>query len=775
MLRTLVLILILSLGAACSSDPDPVPSLGPDHQRFFETKDRQLVYRDVPYVAETPVLFRTPQVMTSTDVRSLLFFQERMYAGTAAGLAAFDRQRGTFTPHGDPLAAGEVVDLAAFEDRLLLAMPGRVVVLKDGEPGEIFPVPPGEAFRAVVASQHGIFAGTRTQVVRLTQGAPESLFPRELEVRDLLVAGELLLVATSAGVWRFDLATSTTAPSLRAPDSLLDDDVRALALSEDGGAILAATAEGLSSIPLAGGVATLTRAGIGGLPTASLTAVASGPGAVLIGHEIGATALLGDRTRHYHSRRWIPEERVTAVAFGAGGTRWLATPGGVTRIGFEETTLTARAERYEQLLESRHWRMDGFVDDDIGLEDEWSPDTGIIHRDHDNDGLWTQMQLGPWCMAYAATGDERYYQKARKAMDVMLLQIDIPGETFTAAGRKKGFITRSLVRDDEGELFEDKTTRANWHLQEYGGRDYYWKDDTSSDEYAGHFFGYPLFYDLCAKTEEERAAIRERIRLVMDYVIEGDYQLLDLDGERTTHGDWKDQAIAVDDLDACFQVHDLESCASSWGGGGWLNSMEILGHLLATWHITGDQKYYDEYDRLWREERYGDMIPIKEHYLTLTEPAIVNHSDHELALLAYFTLLRYEPNAERRAIIEQSIRDFWELEKKERNPWAVSVMASALAEVDVELAALALRELPDDWRTWRVDNSHRTDARRWPADRHGNPQFNVVFPYDEIRTMKWNGNPYAVSGGGSGRSALAPTPYLIAYWKLRYYGALVPE
>ena len=37
--------------------------------------------------------------------------------------------------------------------------------------------------------------------------------------------------------------------------------------------------------------------------------------------------------------------------------------------------------------------------------------------------------------------------------------------------------------------------------------------------------------------------------------------------------------------------------------------------------------------------------------------------------------------------------------------------------------------------------------------------------------MKWNGNPYRTEDGGSS-SVMSPTPYLIAYWKLRYYGLI---
>jgi hypothetical protein len=344
--------------------------------------------------------------------------------------------------------------------------------------------------------------------------------------------------------------------------------------------------------------------------------------------------------------------------------------------------------------------------------------------------------------------------------------------TFEAGGKKKGFITRSLVRDDEGPVFEDKKTRSNWHLQEYQGRQYYWKDDTSSDEYAGHFFGVPLYYDLCAK-EEEKEGLREWARLTMDYVIDGGYVLLDLDGERTTFGYWKDLGVAWNGLDICVEKYGetyYEECVGSRHGQGWLNSAEILGHLLAAWHMTGDQKYYDEYERLAGDEHYADMIKVIDDTFTVTRPAIANHSDHELAMLAYITLLRYDPNPARREQYVQSLLDFYVWEREEHNPWQIGVIGGVYSEdVDLDGAVQTLKDMPNDWREWAYDNSHRKDARRNGTDRHQRPQFSRVFPYDEIRTMKWNGSPYAVVGGGNGQGVLAPTPYLIAYWTLRYH------
>jgi hypothetical protein len=619
--------------------------------------------------------------------------------------------------------------------------------------------------RAIAVEGGDVFVGGDDGL--FTAGPAGTSSIASLAVRDLLAEDGVLSIATADGIQRWSIAERRMLP----PVTMEDRDVRALAGSAAG--MLAACATGLARID--GTTATIQRAGLDGLPTDELTAVAAGDGTVMVGHAIGAS-VLGEKIEHYHTFRWMPDERATAVAIDADGTRWIGTPAGVSRIALEEWTLAEKAEHDEMLLQERHWRMDGFVDDDVYYQDPWDLTRGLRTGDHDNDGLWTEMQIGAWCYAYAVTGEERFYESARRAMNVMMLQVEIPGITFQAAGKKRGFITRSLVRDDEGSVFEEKASQSNWHLQEHEGRRYYWKDDTSSDEYAGHFFGVPLFYDLCAKTEEEKEELREWARVTMDYVIEGGYVLLDLDGERTTHGYWRDLGVAWNGLDHCVEKYGetyIDECVGSRHGQGWLNSAEILGHLLAAWHMTGDQKYYDEYERLASDEHYADMIDVIDDTFTVTRPAIANHSDHELAMLAYITLLRYDPNETRRAQYVQSLLDFYEYEREEHNPWQIGVIGGAYAEdVDIAGAVQTLEDMPNDWRQWGYDNSHRRDARRNGVDRHQRPQFERVFPYDEIRTMKWNGSPYAVSGGGTGNGVLAPTPYLIAYWTLRYHNLI---
>ncbi len=753
MRRACLFVLLGSLN--CSGESSPT---GPDHEAFFEQRTHDVTYVDVPFEIDRPTWFRTPEALESLDATAIVAAGGEVYVGTTDGIFRLGDSGDAFVR----VAEGHVVDAQASGDSAFFATASQVIELSAGTV-EIRSVPTA-SIAAIAIDGDDVYIAEPGRVARVRfvgQGTEQTAV-------DTASAAQLVLV----GATLFGRVDDRVVRFAEGPQIDLAN-VQAIGAGE-GDTLLVGTADRLVRYGEDGLELESWSLGAETFPSADFTAIHERGGVRLVGHTIGATAFSVDRTDHYHSKRWIPAQEVTAVALGPDGERWIATPEGVTRVANVTTTLAERAAE-DELRVDGHWRMEGFVDDSMGMAEPYDLDSAFT-GDHDNDGLWTEMQIGTWCYAYAATGDEAFYTKARRAMDVMFLQIDIPGQAFERAGMKRGFITRSLVRDDEGAVFEDKNPRDNWHLETYAGRDYYWKDDTSSDEYAGHYFGIPIFYDLCAKTDDERQAIRDRIRLTTDYLIDGGYLLIDLDGQPTTHGDWKDLGVAANGLDACTDKYGIDyaaKCIESRHGGGWLNGAEILGHLLAAWHITGDSKYYDEYERLYTDEDYGRIVQTIEDTFTVTKPAFANHSDHELAMLAFTTLIRYEPDPERRKRYEESLLFFYEYEREEHNPWQIAVIGTVHAgDVDLAGAIDTLMHMPPDWRTWRVDNAHRQDADRWPRDRHDEAQFSRVFPYDELRTMKWNGSPYVVASGSDRPRLLAPTPYLIAYWMLRYYGLI---
>lgn len=760
--------LALALGCDSTEPSDAGGASGAPPAVVNEQKVHSAPAKDSSFTSFEVTQFRTTDALPDLDVRALRFVGSDLWAGTQSGALRL-RPDGAGFELVPSDGKGPVVDFAALGGSVVIARGDHVTVFAASATSS-WPVS-GQTIAAVATHGADVIIGTDQGVSLISGAGTAPIGPLQgSAVRDLAVLGDVLYVATGAGIRRWDLAGTSALPTWSAPATLPDDDVRAITESSDQSALIVGTALGYARVA-ADGTATKATAGVGALPAADVRAVSERGGEVLLGHAVGATALSATKTQHRHSLRWTPAEVVTAVALAADGTRFIGTSAGIARHAPGALTLAEKAAALEATT-PLYVRMDGFMADEVWWPDPWDHSGSPALSDNDNDGLWTEMQVAAWCFAYATTKDPAFYAKARASMDVMLLQIDVPGASFEAQGKKPGFIARSLVRSDEGAIFDQKKSQPNWHLQEHGGKTYYWKGDTSSDEYTGHFFGIPLFYDLCAQNEQEKADLREHVDLVMSYLVDNGYRLLDLDGEPTAFGDWTGLANAVDGLGPCL-AQQLGDCAASFGGEGWLNATEILGFLLAAWHVTGDARYYEEYERLAIDERYAEMVTPRATTLTLSSPKNANHSDHELAILAYFTLLRYEPDATRRAMYQQALTDFYSYEKGERNALEIALMASAIDAIDAEAGAATLREIPMDRRLWLVDNAHRKDAHLSPhLDRFDDPQFESVFPYDEIGELEWNSNLYAVKQGGDGRSVQGVWPFLLPYWSLRYFGAL---
>ena len=142
-------------------------------------------------------------------------------------------------------------------------------------------------------------------------------------------------------------------------------------------------------------------------------------------------------------------------------------------------------------------------------------------------------------------------------------------------------------------------------------------------------------------------------------------------------------------------------------------------------------------------------------------------------MLAYATLVRYEPDPDRRSRYLDGLRGLYEYERPERQPlWAAIVALAEAGVADLPGAVRTLREMPMDHRDVRVDNRHRRDAVEDVVDRFEDRQWDRVFPYDEIHLMWWNSNPYRMVDGSSARSRQSPMPFLLAYWANRYAGTI---
>lgn len=747
----------------------------PDAKAVFVNTQQPAPVTDASYQIDSLLSYPIDGPEAAQDVRCLQEVDNTIYAGTKAGVYVLTGEKWVkkvINAHATVQTIAAIVK-NPFGKGICIAT-GNSITCEDTD--KALALDAGEDVLNMAASDSRIWVVSSKGLYQWDGSqAPTAIMDIKGSPRDVAVfANGMVAVATNQGV---QIGKTGAWTGLKT-DLLPDQDCRSVAVDGYSMVIGCKTgiAKGTITFDTNGGISPnawkVYKAQPGGLAGDDIRAVSIHGNTITIAYGFGGGSVIGDMAHqdYYVSLRWLASNNVQAVLSASDGKRYYATDKGISIIYMKTQTLAQKAAWAHQDLDKNFWRI-GFVAPELYIRN------GHNHlTDSDNDGLWTQMMIGAFCYAYAVTKEKKYKDWAHKAIETMFMQVDIPAISFKAKGMKRGFVTRSLCREDE-ECFAGKATQKNWHLVEYKGKKYYWKDDTSSDETDGHFFGYPLYYDLCADTPAQKAEVADHALAIASYILDNGYKLIDLDGKETTWGHWQPDrlACALDGLSTCLKNgYSIDWCISSAHGGGWLNSIQILGMMLAAYHMSGDPKYFNAFKELVLKYRYWKLAMGNDDTWTVTRPPVENHSDHELAILAYHTLLRYDPDPARRQWWLKSLRWFYGHEKPEHNPlWAGIFAMFAPGEADQEHAIQSLRQMPViNRRDMRVDNSHRKDAKYIGIDRGKNKQFDRVFPFDEIRTMWWNGNPYVMVDGGNNNEVRGPMAFLLAYWSLRYSGIL---
>ncbi len=179
---------------------------------------------------------------------------------------------------------------------------------------------------------------------------------------------------------------------------------------------------------------------------------------------------------------------------------------------------------------------------------------------------------------------------------------------------------------------------------------WYWKTDTSSDELDGHYFFYGLYYDLVAKTEEEKQRVREHVAEITDHLLAHNFTLIDHDGKPTR---W-----------SVFNPEELNHNRDWWQERG-MNSLSILAYLKVAAHVTGDSKYEAAARRLIDTHGYGmNTLIVKSHL----GPGAGNQSDDEMIFMNYYNLLKYEKDPDLRQKYLMGFHNHFQNEQPEMNP-----------------------------------------------------------------------------------------------------------
>ena len=694
------------------------------------------VYTDVAFVQEVGEV-----TGALTDVRAVaLDPNDVCHVATASGIQKWDQ--GAWQAVSTPVA-GEVVDLA-FDGSGMLGVAGPSGAAAGSQSIDL---PAGTVSVFIAPRKAGGFWVGGDDFAGYWDGSYNSIFESiNQPVRDVCdLQDGTWFAATPQGVF-------TQAGGVTTADGLPSNDVRTVETAADG-TVWAGTGAGMAKRDAGAGIWT-AFVGEDGLHYGDVLDIAfDAAGAMLVSTSKGASAFYPDGSRRYYfGRIWMPDDQVRGMARAQDGAVWLATAGGVSRVEQRMMTLEEKAALFDAITQARHVRL-GYTSTENRLEVAGDLTTFSNHDD-DNDGQWTSQYLASQCFRYAVTGEAGARENARVAAYAMMkLEEVTPIE---------GFFARSIVPPEECEA-KQQSGSGEWHLSDNG--EWCWKGDTSSDEFVGHMFGLSIFYDLVAN-EEEKEDVARTVGRIVGYIIDNGYQLLDIDGEVTTHG----------------QVNPewMENDPGARFGDAGLNSAMILGALHAAYRMTGEKRFRESFEFLARKRNYEDYVScIEETNLAWH----TNHDSEEMSFLAMYTLVRYEDDP---ILLEkwkngdpelecQGLQYLWEYQRPERNP-EFNMIYAPLArkdEYDLEESIETLKLMPADLILWGMDQSHRWDRDEDPnLDRHGNAQNKFVFSYNERQAMRWAENPYAYLLRGNGHSESSGTFWLLPYWMGRYYGVI---
>ena len=558
-----------------------------------------------------------------------------------------------------------------------------------------------------------------------------------------------------------------------------------------------------------------------GLPFKYFTSIAKAPnGDVWFGTIKGAIRTDGEKFYYRFSRRWLADDFINDIYVEDNGTVWFATKNGISNISYMELTLEEKADLFTKQVEDRHMRM-GFIAQN-SLKERFNPESFQLDIS-DNDGLYTAWYGSAQAFRYAVTGDEEAKKLAKRSFDACKWLVDITHEEGFPARVIVPIDWRDPVNDQYDHEYNIKKQKEDpfWkdiipRLPKSKDGKYLWKCDTSSDELAGHYFFYAIYYDLVADTEQEKTLVREVVGDITDHLVRHGFVLRDHDGKPTRWGNFSPEFFN-----------------SIWG---WdqrgLNSMMMLSFLNIANHVTGDEKYLETARILRDEYDYHINAMLSKMYFP---PEDVVPWDNNLCLMSFYGLLNYETDPELFMMYRESLDNAWlHISKQKSAFWNVLYAAGAMkfnklvdsgiynsgkyfpeagsyaqhtakqfykTNYEIEDMIETLQRLPLDLIGYEMDNRHRLDIvfdntpgqivqDGWrpvtpsrqdntfelATEHKGKLGWRVdgkALPIDERCHVRLDRDGFVISSTeGDGYTEQEGSIYLLPYYMARYHGLL---
>lgn len=598
---------------------------------------------------------------------------------------------------------------------------------------------------------------------RLFAGGPQGIWERvtgrwnpvkghfSRSLTDIAVCDDALWIATQRGLFEINEGDSRR---VFAPDEIASGAIRSLAVAPDGRLWIGSSGgidiyENGKRVEHIGGAEGLPCTNVGRLRFDSR-------GTLWVGTARGLARFDGKRWTWRHSLRWLPGDDVHDIAIADDGTAWVATNAGLAILKQKQMTLAEKAKHYEALVRARHVRPPGLVE--LCILKRAGDLSSYAPTDTDNDGLFTGLYLAAEALRYAVTDDPQAAENARESYRAM--------EFLQTVTETPGFVARTVIPSEWGDMADRNRTYTEqqvaservanprfkrvenrWRKSEDGK--WLWKGDTSSDEITGHYFAYPIYYDLVADAKE-RKRVADLVRRITDHIIEGGYTLRDIDGKHTVWGVWAPERL----------WHDPD-----WQPERGSNSVEILSFLAVAHHVTGDEKYLRELARLFDDERYSELILQPK----LSAPSEFTYIDDQLLALSYRNLLAYDQDPARRKVYLKSLANWFDVVRRDHSPLYAFVYGGIMGgDFGQDGCVEYLRDSPIDMIEWTVDNRDREDLQLVRRPVIDEIQTDRLLPPSERGLIKWDGNPYRALYGRGGHAESSSVHWLLPFWMGRY-------
>ena len=738
-------------------------------------------------------IFTTQDNLPSNKIICTAHIGEIVYAGTEKGLAVYDGQKWSCVAE---LPNEKVVSLFVDSGDLYILYEKTIHIIKSDQTKKIIDsVPPSPSSISVFHSL--IFIGTKNGLFSCVdkQWQPDSGFQTVAEDSPNINAIAFnkegtMTVAAESGLFQ-KKSEGKWKPVFPADDKgqrWAPQHVKGV-LFDDNDRFWFASPQGTGCYEESWTLYT----GKEGLPYNDFTCMCTGAdGSIWYGTSKGAVRFGEGDWSYRQGLLWLPDDHVNGMTVMKNGDAWIATDTGIALIERHPMTLAEKAEFYEDEMQRYIKRTEyGYVSE-VNLEKPGDK-SKIIYSDSDNDGLWTAMYGAGECFGYAATKDPEIKKRAKQAFEALrFLSVVAIGSDVN---HQSGFVARTVLPTTEpdpnlresytleGMKADQKNSDPYWKV--YSPRwpkskdgKYWFKTDTSSDELDGHFFFYPLYYDLVVDTPEEKERVRDVVRTIIDHLIRNDFCLVDHDGKPTRWGVYGPSALN----------HEIR-----WAVQRGMNSLSILSYLSVAGHVTGDQKYAKISRALIDNHSYGMNVVFPS---IQTGIGSGNQSDNEMAFMNFYNILHYSKDEELKKHLQFIFYNYWILEFPEMNPFFNFAYASCglgkeykdtwgVYDVSpwsgwLDDSVKTLKGLPLDRSNWAHDNDQRLDIIPLPIQseidsgyklsKRGYRVNHKVIPVEECHFNHWNHDPWRLNSGGDGRTLASGAVFLLPYYMGLYHG-----